>query len=191
MAESGQPAGVAVDRGVMAPVPEREFECLGDPAICDNPRGCGCAPTPERTYTRAELLTALAAERHACSIVVWMTLMEALEPDADDKGLDGWMREAERRVKNRQYENDAMELGRELYAEAQDAVGRLSARVQELEAAEEGAKEAFGVVVQEKHDAMTECGRLRTLLDAAYSSEARLRRKLTAIHQIAGELAKD
>ncbi len=77
-------------------------------------RGVG-RPVPERTYTRADLLTALAAERHACSIVVWMTLMEALEPDADDKGLDGWMREAERRVKNRQYEHDAMELGRELY----------------------------------------------------------------------------
>lgn len=37
--------------------------------------------------------------RHACSIAVWMTLQEALAPDADDKGLDGWMREAERRVK--------------------------------------------------------------------------------------------
>jgi hypothetical protein len=77
------------------------------------------APVPERTYTRADLLTALAAERHACSIVVWMTLMEALEPDADDRGLDGWMREAEQRVKNRQYEHDAVELGRELYADAQ------------------------------------------------------------------------
>jgi heme oxygenase len=81
------------------------------------------APVPERTYSRAELLTALAAERHACSIVVWMTLMEALEPDADDKGLDGWMREAEQRVKNRQYEHDAMELGRELYADAQSLAG--------------------------------------------------------------------
>lgn len=37
--------------------------------------------------------------RQACSIAVWMTLMDALEPDADDKGLDGWMREAEQRVK--------------------------------------------------------------------------------------------
>ncbi|MEY5098591.1 MAG: hypothetical protein RJA36_1310, partial [Pseudomonadota bacterium] len=36
---------------------------------------------------------------HACSIAVWMTLQEALAPDADDKGLDGWMREAEQRVK--------------------------------------------------------------------------------------------
>ena len=118
-----------VDRGVMAPVPEREFECLGDPAICDNPRGCGCVP--ERTYSRADLLTALAAERHACSIVVWMTLMEAQEPGADDKGLDGWMREAEQRVKNRQYEHDAMELGRELYADAQDAQKTRSQRLRE------------------------------------------------------------
>lgn len=55
----------------------------------------------ERTYTRAELLAAVAAERYACSIAVWMTLQDALEPGADDKGLDGWMREAEQRVKNR------------------------------------------------------------------------------------------
>lgn len=37
--------------------------------------------------------------RHACSIAVWMTLQDALSPDADDKGLEGWMREAEQRVK--------------------------------------------------------------------------------------------
>lgn len=37
--------------------------------------------------------------RHACSLAVWMTLQDALAPDADDKGLDGWMREAEQRVK--------------------------------------------------------------------------------------------
>lgn len=151
MSQSDQPAGVAVDRGVMAPV-------------------------PERTYTRADLLTALAAERHACSIVVWMTLMEALEPDADDKGLDGWMREAEQRVKNRQYEHDAMELGRELYADAQDAVGRLSARVRELEAVEEGAAEAFGVVVQEKRDLEAERSRLRELLDSAHAQIRRMAR---------------
>jgi hypothetical protein len=56
---------------------------------------------PERTYTRAQLLAAIEAERHACSIAVWMTLQDALDADADDKGLDGWMREAEQRVKNR------------------------------------------------------------------------------------------
>ena len=55
----------------------------------------------ERTYTRAQLLAAIEAERHACSIAVWMTLQDALDADADDKGLDGWMREAEQRVKNR------------------------------------------------------------------------------------------
>ena len=37
--------------------------------------------------------------RHACSIAVWMTLQDALAEDADDKGLDGWMREAEQSVK--------------------------------------------------------------------------------------------
>ncbi len=101
------------------------------PAVLGPVESSVMAPVPERTYTRAELLTALAAERHACSIVVWMTLMEALEPDADDKGLDGWMREAERRVKNRQYEHDALELGRELYADAQDAQKTRSQRMRE------------------------------------------------------------
>ena len=56
---------------------------------------------PERTYTRTQLLAAIEAERHACSIAVWMTLQDALAEDADDKGLDGWLREAEQRVKNR------------------------------------------------------------------------------------------
>lgn len=63
----------------------------------------------ERTYTRAQLLEAIRAERHACSIVVWMTLQDAISTDADDLGLDGWMREAERRVKNRHEEHDAAE----------------------------------------------------------------------------------
>ena len=54
-----------------------------------------------QTFTRAEVIRAIEAERHACSIAVWMTLMEATEPDADDKGLAGWMTEAEQRIKNR------------------------------------------------------------------------------------------
>ena len=54
-----------------------------------------------RTYTQADLMEAVKTERHACSICVWMVLQDALEPGADDKGLDGWMREAEQRVKNR------------------------------------------------------------------------------------------
>ena len=119
------------------------------------------APVPERTYSRADLLTALAAERHACSIVVWMTLMEAQEPGADDKGLDGWMREAEQRVKNRQYEHDAMELGRDLY---EGAVNQLLPQ---------------------------DLASLRAMVEAGYKHAAQLRRKLTAIHEIAGELAKD
>jgi len=54
-----------------------------------------------RIYTQADLLEAVRTERHACSICVWMVLQDALEPGADDKGLEGWMREAEQRVKNR------------------------------------------------------------------------------------------
>ena len=61
----------------------------------------GLGLAPERTYTRAQLLAAIEAERHAGSIAVWMTLHDALAEDADDKGLEGWMREAEQRVKNR------------------------------------------------------------------------------------------
>jgi len=52
---------------------------------------------------------------------------------------------------------------------------RLRACVLEMDAAEEGAKEAFGVVVQEKHDALAECKRLRTLLEAAYADLRRAR----------------
>jgi ribosomal protein L22 len=55
----------------------------------------------QRTCTKADLLEAVKTERHACSIAVWMTLQDALAEGADDKGLDGWMREAEQRVKNR------------------------------------------------------------------------------------------
>ena len=44
---------------------------------------------------------AMKSERDACSIVVWLTLQDALADGADDIGLDGWMREAERRVKSR------------------------------------------------------------------------------------------
>ena len=59
----------------------------------------------ENAQLRLELRNAAWAaaesERHACSIAVWMTLQDALEPGADDKGLTGWMREAEARVKGR------------------------------------------------------------------------------------------
>ena len=54
-------------------------------------------------------------------------------------------------------------------------VDRLRSIVQQLQAAEEGAKDAFGVVVQEKHDALAECKRLRALLDAAYADQRRAR----------------
>lgn len=59
------------------------------------------------------------------------------------------------------------EVSRRLKAESE--VARLRAAVQQLEAAEEGAKEAFGVVVQEKRDALAECQRLRLLLDDCHA----------------------
>lgn len=55
----------------------------------------------EQTFTRAELLDAVDAERHACGIAVWMAKMDASEPGADDLGVAGWLEEAEQRIKNR------------------------------------------------------------------------------------------
>ena len=50
-----------------------------------------------------------------------------------------------------------------------DATATLRQRVAELEAAEEGAKEAFGHVVEAKQSAQRECERLRSLLEGAYA----------------------
>jgi hypothetical protein len=46
----------------------------------------------------------------------------------------------------------------------------LRQQVANLEAAEEGAKEAFGVVVQDKRDLEAEVKRLQALLNGAYAS---------------------
>lgn len=46
--------------------------------------------------------------------------------------------------------------------------------IKQLRLAEEGAKEAFGHVVQQKRDLESECNRLRRLLDGAYDT---IRRK--------------
>lgn len=56
---------------------------------------------PKQTFTRKELIAAIEAERHACSIAVWMTKMDAVDPGADDRGVAGWLEEAEQRIKNR------------------------------------------------------------------------------------------
>ena len=45
---------------------------------------------------------------------------------------------------------------------------KLEGENEQLRLAEEGAKEAFGHVVQQKRDLETECKRLRTLLDSAH-----------------------
>lgn len=70
-----------------------------------------------------------------------------------------------------EYHVEGCELGEEVSRrlKAESEVSRLRAAVQQLEAAEEGAKEAFGVVVQEKHDALAECKRLRELLEDCHA----------------------
>lgn len=50
----------------------------------------------------------------------------------------------------------------------------LRAKIRELELAEEGAKEAFAHVVQQKRDLEAECNRLRGLLDSSYASIRRM-----------------
>lgn len=61
-------------------------------------------------------------------------------------------------------------------AEAAQLTAPLRARVAELEATEEGAKVAFGHVVEQKRAAEKECMRLQGLLAAAYADIRRLSR---------------
>lgn len=62
------------------------------------------------------------------------------------------------------------ELGSKAYRE----LAELRERVQQLEAAEEGAREAFEHVVQQKQDAQAKVRRLDGLLQAAYGDIRRL-----------------
>lgn len=41
---------------------EAEFECLGEPSLCDNPRGCACAPDPTLKPDIAALKKRLAED---------------------------------------------------------------------------------------------------------------------------------
>ena len=61
-------------------------------------------------------------------------------------------------------------------AEAAQLTAPLRARVAELEATEEGAKVAFGHVVEQNQVAEKECMRLQGLLAAAYADIRRLQR---------------
>ena len=58
---------------------------------------------------------------------------------------------------------------RNLYEMAVNGRADMRNRVRELTLAEEGAKKAFGVVVQDKRTLEAECKNLRRLLHAAYS----------------------
>lgn len=61
----------------------------------------------------------------------------------------------------------------------------LRTKVASLEAAEEGAKEASGVVVQDKHDAQAECARLRDLLTSAHAQIRKMADGLRSVDAIA------
>jgi hypothetical protein len=54
---------------------------------------------------------------------------------------------------------------------------KAEAEVEALKLGEEGAKEAFGVVVQDKRDLEAESKRRQTLLDAAYADIRRMGQK--------------
>ena len=59
-------------------------------------------------------------------------------------------------------------------AESAQLTAPLRAKIEALELAEEGAKDAFGHVVQQKRDLEAECKRLRGLLDAAHADIRRM-----------------
>ena len=42
--------------------PPAEFECLGEPSLCTNPRGCACAPDPTLKPDIAALKKRLAED---------------------------------------------------------------------------------------------------------------------------------
>lgn len=64
-----------------------------------------------------------------------------------------------------------------------EALFDAATEIEQLRLAEEGAKEAFGHVVQDKRDLEAECKRLRELLDGAHEI---IRRK-TANVEVRGE----
>jgi hypothetical protein len=68
------------------------------------------------------------------------------------------------------------ESSHELQCRCFDAAEEISM----LRATEEGAKESFGVLVQQKQDAEAECKRLRGLLDRAHADI----RKLVLTHNV-------
>jgi hypothetical protein len=72
-------------------------------------------------------------------------------------------------------------------ADMPEVAARLRAENEALKLAEEGAAEAFGVVVQEKRDALSECARLRELLGAAHEQIRRMARSDIKAAQAAKE----
>ncbi len=91
-------------------------------------------------------------------------------------------------------EYDAMQEAIERLRELADSEGtraveylrrarKSEANVARLMLEEEGAKDAFAHVVQQKHDADAECKRLRGLLDAAHADIRRMSQTHNALAQ--------
>lgn len=58
-------------------------------------------PHPQRELTKEEARRIYNAATYHASLAIFMTRMDAEHPDADDKGVSGWLQEAEDRVKRR------------------------------------------------------------------------------------------
>lgn len=76
----------------------------------EHPRDLGWLPLYTRQQPKRETLTDEQSRRiydsatYAASLAVFMTRVDAEHPDADDKGVSGWLQEAEDRVKHRAIE---------------------------------------------------------------------------------------
>jgi len=77
--------------------------------------------------------------------------------------------------------NTRAQEARRLSPLSEEQIRALRAEVESLKLAEEGAKEAFGHVVEQKHAAEAECKRLRALLDDAH---AQIRRQAALMASI-------
>lgn len=62
--------------------------------------GAAMLPPAPIIIDSTALEAARAEERERCAMEVWHTMMQATAEDADDRGLDGWMRSAEAAIRN-------------------------------------------------------------------------------------------
>jgi len=75
--------------------------------------------------------------------------------------------------------------------DARELVDVLRAQVGNLMLAEEGAVEAFGVIVQDKRDLEADVTRLKTLLDGAYESVRNYAKRASNLEHVAEQIIND